>query len=180
MTSTPVNPASLTGTFRPSPKLLKLYLLHALVTTVAFPFVFLPLYFRFKTLTYRFDAEGISASWGILFRKEVFLTYRRIQDIHVTAGILQRWLGIGTVEIQTASGSSGAELSIEGMENFVAIRDFLYSKMRGATEEGAHTATTAAPASPLAAHGAGTPVEQVLTQIRDDLREVRRALEARP
>ena len=33
--------------------------------------------------------------------------------------------------MQTASGNSGAEMSIEGIREFETVRDFLYSKMRG-------------------------------------------------
>src|SRR5215204_3027083 len=99
---------------RPAPVLLRYYLIIALFTTVAFPVVFLPLYFRFHTLRFRFDEEGLSVSWGILFRREVHLTYRRIQDIHLTRNLLQRWMGLATVEIQTASGNAAATMKIEG------------------------------------------------------------------
>jgi len=47
---------------------------------------------------------------GILFRREVNLTYARIQDIHLRSGLIQRWLRLANVQIQTASGSSGPEL----------------------------------------------------------------------
>jgi uncharacterized membrane protein YdbT with pleckstrin-like domain len=120
---------------RPAPVLLRYYLVIALFSTVAFPAVFLPLYFRYHTLRFRFDGEGISISWGILFRREVHLTYRRIQDIHVTRNLLQRWMGLATVQIQTASGNASAEIKVEGVLEADALRDFLYSKMRGAREE---------------------------------------------
>ena len=68
---------------------------------------------------------------GILFRTEINLTYARIQDIHLRSGIIQRWLGIADVQVQTASGSSGPELVIEGFKEFEQIRDFLYTRMRG-------------------------------------------------
>ena len=68
---------------------------------------------------------------GILFRREVNLTYARIQDIHLRSGFIQRWLGLADIQIQTASGSAGAELVIEGFKEFEAIRDFLYTRMRG-------------------------------------------------
>jgi len=64
---------------RPSPKLLYYYLTSSLVATVAFPLVAIPLYFKYHTLRYRFDSEGVSMSWGILFRREINLTYKRIQ-----------------------------------------------------------------------------------------------------
>src|SRR4029077_14856546 len=109
------------------------------------------------TLKYRFDEEGVSASWGSLFRREVVLTYARIQDIHLSRNIFERWLGIGTVQIQTAAGSSSAEMSIEGTQRFEEIRDFLYSRMRGHEK--------AKPAVVPAASGGGEAVA-LLREIR--------------
>ena len=74
-------------------------------------------------------------SWGLLFRREVHLTHRRIQDIHLTRNVIQRWMGLATVAIQTASGSSTPEMKIEGILQAAELRDFLYSKMRGARDE---------------------------------------------
>lgn len=117
---------------RPDPVLMKYYLIWSLLTGPAFPFLLIPLYFRYKTLRYRFDEEGVWMAWGLLFRREINLSYRRIQDIHVTRGILQRWMGIATVSIQTAAGSAMPEMSIEGILDPDALRDFLYARMRGA------------------------------------------------
>jgi putative membrane protein len=39
------------------------------------------------------------------------------------------------VAVQTASGSAGAEMTIEGIRNPEALRDYLYSQMRGAKDE---------------------------------------------
>jgi uncharacterized protein len=74
---------------RPDRALLNYYLIVALLTGPGFPLAFLPLFFKYQTLRYHFDDEGISMSWGILFRREIYLTYRRIQDIHLTRNILQ-------------------------------------------------------------------------------------------
>lgn len=152
---------------RPHRNLLKLYFLQAAATLIAFPFVFLPLYFRYHTLKYTFDDEGISASWGLLFKREIFLTYRRIQDIHVSRNLIERWLGIGKVEIQTASGSSSAELVLEGMEHWDAVRDYLYRKMRG----------TGSGRSPAVAAEVDETVA-LLRAIKTDVEAVRRAVEA--
>lgn len=70
---------------RPDAKLLTLYIIRSILSG---PFIFLVLpllYFRYHTMRYRIDNDGISMKWGILFRKEVNLTYARIQDIHVTS-----------------------------------------------------------------------------------------------
>lgn len=126
---------------RPKPELLKLYLIYSAFSAVAFPITFPVLYFKYHTLKFRFDREGIGVSYGILFRREHYLTYARIQDIHLTRNLFERWLGIGSVELQTASGGAGGDLAIVGTDQFEIIRDYLYIKMRGAH---AHDGTQAA------------------------------------
>ena len=156
---------------RPHSSLLTHYALLSLLTLVAAPFVFVPLYFRYHTLRYRFDEEGIGASWGILFRREIYLTYKRIQDIHVKRNVIERWLGIGTVEVQTAAGSSSAEMKIEGLKEYEALRDYLYRHMRGHEHLQAKTGETTPPADADAV--------ALLAEIRDELAATRRALEAK-
>ena len=41
-------------------------------------------------------------------------------------------MGLATIAIQTASGNAGPEMSIEGILQADTLRDYLYSKMRGA------------------------------------------------
>lgn len=122
---------------RPHARLLTYYALCCLAIPPLFPILILPHYFRYHTMRYRFDAEGVSMRWGILFRREVILNYSRIQDIHLQSNFVERWLGLGRVLIQTASGSSNAEMTIEGLLEFEAVRDYLYAKMRGVKEKGA-------------------------------------------
>ena len=100
---------------RPHPNLFWQFMILALFTTVASPVVALVLYFRYQTLRYRFDDQGVSISYGVLFRREAFLTYKRIQDIHVKRNVVERWLSLARIEIQTASGASQAEMTIEGV-----------------------------------------------------------------
>jgi putative membrane protein len=117
---------------RPAPVLMFYYGLASLLAGPAFVVALVPLFCKYVTLRYRFDEKGISASHGVLFKRETLLTYRRIQDIHLTHNIVQRWLGLATVSVQTASGSAGAEMAIEGILEAEALRDFLYQRMRGA------------------------------------------------
>jgi uncharacterized membrane protein YdbT with pleckstrin-like domain len=118
-------------------------------------------------MRYRFDAEGISMSWGVIFHHETVVNYSRIQDIHLRSNLIERWLGLARVEVQTASAGSGAELTLEGMANPEEIRDFLYSKMRGAKIP---QALEAPPASALAA---------TMLSVAEELRAIRELVEAR-
>lgn len=133
----PSSEASLRAVRRPVSRLLFYYFLQALVTGPGL-IVVLPLrYVRFRTLRYEFDDEGVSMRWGVLFRREVSLTYARIQDLHLVSNIIERWLGLGRIQVQTASGSAEAEMTIEGLPDFEALRDALYRRMRGARSPGA-------------------------------------------
>lgn len=117
---------------RPEPRLLTYYALSAALGLIFFPFIFIPLWIRYRSLRYRIDDEGVAMSWGVLNRREVFLTYRRLQDIQMTRGIIQRKLGLADLHLHTASGSSGAEMKLEGLPDPEAFRDYLYARMRQA------------------------------------------------
>lgn len=178
---------------RPHPSLLKQYWLQALLAGPFSLFVGLALYFRYHSMRYRFDEHGITKSYGILLRREVHLAYGRIQDIHLSSGPIQRWLGLADLLVQTASGSAGAELVIEGLLEYEAMRDFLYARMRGAPErhvaKPAVEAASGASSDPVAtiassAHAQAEAARDgeaiaLLHEIRDELRAGRVALEAR-
>ena len=177
-------PESIRALERPHPDLMKYYIITAIFTgpgiIASLPYLF----FRYHTLRYRFDDEGIHMKVGILFRREINLTYARIQDIHLRSGILQRWFGLASVQIQTASGSASPELVIEGFKEFESIRDFLYTRMRGYQS---HATGAPVPASPpLSAPGATLPPNSadaetisLLLAIRDELRQTRELLQDR-
>jgi putative membrane protein len=144
---------------RPQPSLFTYYLITSISLLCAAPLALVPLYFRYHTLWYRFTDEGVSMGYGILFRRELQLTYARMQDIHLSQNILERWLGIGTLTVQTAGSGEGGNLRIVGVEEVEAIRDYLYARMRGVRTE----------ASP----------DTLLTEIRDSLNAAAAALAKR-
>jgi putative membrane protein len=164
---------SLSGTRRPARALLFYYILRAFSTRPGFVVMLPLLFFRYHTLRYDLDAEGITVRWGVLFRREVTLTYARIQDINLVSNLIERWLGLGRVQIQTASGQSDAEVTIEGLHDFEVVRDELYRRMRGARDLLGDTAATTAATRP-------TPLHEVAAALREataELRALRNALE---
>jgi uncharacterized membrane protein YdbT with pleckstrin-like domain len=162
-------PAHIAAIERPGPPLWTYYVLRAIASLIAFPVTIVVLFFRYHTMRYRFDAEGIHMRWGILIRREVMLNYSRIQDIQLRSNFVERWLGLARIEIQTASGSAGAQMTLEGLLNYIEVRDFLYSRMRGARQHGDASPVTAAPES----------LAGVLTEVARELRAIRELVEAR-
>lgn len=122
------------------------------------------MWFRYHTLRYKFTNEGISMSWGILFRREVIIQYARIQDIHLRSNLVERWFGLARVLVQTASGNAAAEMTLEGLTEFEAVRDFLYHRMRGVKEH---------PAAPSAASSTINAEADLTATLRDVAHELR-------
>jgi uncharacterized protein len=175
----PPDDAAIHAIERPHRSLWTYYWLSCLLVPPALP-ILLPYYwFRYHSMRYKFTDEGISMSWGILFRRQIIINYARIQDIHLRSNIVERWLGLAKVLIQTASGSTGAEMTLEGLQEYEAVRDFLYSKMRGVKDH-AHLPAGSAPAAPAGALSAGNAeLAAALRETAAELRAVREALERR-
>lgn len=173
---------------RPDVALFKYYLLATLpflALLPAYPFILLPMYFRYHTMRYTFSDDGISMRWGILFRREIIVNYARIQDIHLKSNIVERWLGLCRILIQTASGSQSAELTIEGIKEFELLRDFLYARMRGVKDAHAHQhlQPQTQPSAPIqAAPNSTSSADELTIVLREavhELRAIRSALEQR-
>jgi putative membrane protein len=174
----PVDAARVQAITTPDPQLWTLFIIYSVLSNVALPFVILPFFFKYKTLRYRFDDDGVSVSYGLIWRRETYLTYARIQDIHVTRNIFERWLGIGTVKIQTASGSAAATESILGLTQFQAVRNYLYARMRGHRGVRSNAELSGGTGTPALAAGSYAQAVEALTGIRDELRAVRELLES--
>ncbi|MGB9375572.1 MAG: PH domain-containing protein, partial [Jiangellales bacterium] len=55
-------------------------------------------------------ADDLLVTSGILFRRLVIVPYGRMQLVDVTAGPIDRWLGITTVQLHTAAATSDAAI----------------------------------------------------------------------
>jgi uncharacterized protein len=175
--SPPADEAAILSIERPDKSLWTYYLIGCFAFPPAFPFLILPAWFRYSTMRYRFTDEGISMRWGILFRREIIINYARIQDIHIRSNIVERWLGLARVLVQTASGNAGAEMTIEGIRDFEGLRDFLYARMRGVKEHRSPGAAggggaPGAPGTPVN----GTELASALREVAAELRQVRQLL----
>jgi putative membrane protein len=111
------------------------------------------------------------------------LSYARFQDIHLSSNVVERWLGLARIEIQTASGSAKAEMTIEGLLEYEAIRDFLYARMRGhhglSRASGDGSDREAGGGSGLSREAA-TQIAAALHDLASELRNLRGVLSDRP
>jgi membrane protein YdbS with pleckstrin-like domain len=158
---------------KPHPNLLIYYVATSFMLGPAFPALLIPRLIRFRTLRYRIDGEGVSVRWGALFRREITLNYARIQDLHLSSNVIERWLGLAKIRVQTASGGSAAEMTVEGILDVESLRDFLYSRMRGAKGQSPRVGDADVDGRSAAATEALAPI---LLAIADELRALREEL----
>ncbi|NHI83971.1 MAG: hypothetical protein EAX81_06690 [Candidatus Thorarchaeota archaeon] len=102
--------------------------------------ILVPIYFRsfsYSVLSKKGDAmPEIFTRKGIIDVTERHVPFRTITNISSRAGILDRLLGIGSVEIETAgtsvrgTGQPGPEEKIEGIVFYEELRDYILQELR--------------------------------------------------
>jgi hypothetical protein len=80
---------------------------------------------RVRAVGFAERSDDLLVTSGIMFRRLVVVPYGRMQLVDVTAGPVDRWLGITTVQLHTAAATTDA--SIPGLlpDQAAALRDRL-------------------------------------------------------
>jgi membrane protein YdbS with pleckstrin-like domain len=79
---------------------------------------------------------------GIMRVHEITTTFANIQEVRLSAGPLQKLLGLADVEVHSAGGGSGPGSSgshvarFEGVDNASEIRDFILARLRQYRDSG--------------------------------------------
>ena len=89
-----------------------------------------PAYFR--SIEYQLGEEEIIVRQGIITKVIKTVPYRTVTNIIVKRGLLDRWLGIGGVAIQTAgfSQQGGPEAMLSGLEEFESVHQHVFDALR--------------------------------------------------
>lgn len=95
----------------------------------------IPAYYR--SLEYILDSDSVKMKKGVFWRKRVTVPYRKITNVDVTQGPVQRMFNIGTIHVQTAGAggttSGQAELILLGIKDLEGLRDTIMERVRGYT-----------------------------------------------
>ena len=86
-----------------------------------------------KTMEFQIFDNEVVVRKGVVNKTEKHVPYRTVTNISTRYGVFDRLFGIGTVEIETAGKSGqkpGPEEKIEGITNFVQMRDAILEELR--------------------------------------------------
>jgi uncharacterized membrane protein YdbT with pleckstrin-like domain len=106
--------------------------------------ILIPIYVNW--MRFSIEEDEIIIHKGIINKTVKHIPFRTITNVSTRYGIYDRFFRIGTVEIETAGKSAQSlapEGKIEGIRNFVEIRDFILSKLR--KYKGTYATTTEIP-----------------------------------
>ena len=85
----------------------------------------------YRSLGYEIGDEQVIVRQGVLTRAVKHVPYRTVTNLTVKRGLLDRWLGLGTLEIQTAgiSGTQQAEQSLAGLTDADEVYDLVVARL---------------------------------------------------
>jgi len=124
-----------------------------------------------KNLTYIVQNDRITILSGILTKKEQNIPYRSITDFVLKRGPFDRYLKIGTIQVQTAGQSqtaSGYEGCLSGILDYNSVHGDLRDKLKSLHPVSESTTTS----EPI-----NLSNENVLTQILEELKKIRKNTE---
>lgn len=83
---------------------------------------------RVRSYGYAERADDLLVVSGILVRRLVIVPYGRMQMVDLTAGPIDRWLGIATVQLHTAAATTDATIPGLPPDDAAALRDRLAAR----------------------------------------------------
>ena len=125
----------------------------------------------YDTAAYRFTDEAVEYRRGVFFQQHTTVPYNRVTNVNVQQGPVERVVGSGSVGIHTAGygGQSGAELTVNGVEDYAAIGDQLLEAVRGKRPVSVESG---------AADPADVPQSDVNAELLAEVRRIRAAVES--
>lgn len=102
----------------------------------------------YRNLYYEIDEEGFNLYSGILNKKRMHVPYQRVQSVNQRATLIQRIVGVCTLNIDTAGGASNKAVVVPYMQNTRAeqlrLELFARKKMMSASGTAAQASHQAA------------------------------------
>ena len=86
----------------------------------------------FRSLRYEIQDDEVVVRAGIWTKSVKHVPYRTVTNLTVKRDVIDRWLGLGTLNIQTAgmSGQTGAEEHLVGLEAVQEVYDGVATELR--------------------------------------------------
>lgn len=81
-----------------------------------------------RATNYHITNKRIISEFSLLGRKTSSVAYDKIQDVHFSQGLIDKFFKVGTININT-SGSNLIELQLKGIENALTVKKTIEEHM---------------------------------------------------
>ena len=134
-------------------------------------YVLIPPYYR--SISYELGPEEIIVQKGIITKVQTVVPYRMVTNVSVKRGILDRWMGLGTLDVHTAgfSQQTTPEAKLAGLEDHERVHQAVMASLRR-FRDGA--GVTAPEVSTVPAEAKGS-ITGLLQEILDEVKALRAA-----
>jgi uncharacterized protein len=82
----------------------------------------------YRSYGYAERGDDLIVTQGVFVKRLIVVPYGRMQFVDVTAGLLERWMGIATVRMHTAAATTDAEIPGLPASQAAQLRDRLAQK----------------------------------------------------
>ncbi|MFX0125237.1 MAG: PH domain-containing protein [Candidatus Hodarchaeota archaeon] len=152
---------------------LDLVFIYLLIWLCIIPILFALIDYYVRTMEFAILDNEVILKKGVLNKEVKHIPFRTITNVSSRYGIYDGFFRLGTCEIETAGKSGqqmGPEGKIEGIKNFIEVRDLILEMLRQFRGQYA-TTTELEPPPPLPTTGVGFHREML-----NELREIKRIL----
>jgi uncharacterized protein len=101
---------------------------YVVIAIIGFAWIWWIIGRRVRSFGYAERADDLLVVSGILVRRLVIVPYGRMQMVDLTAGPIDRWLGISTVQLHTAAATTDATIPGLLPVDAAALRDRLAAR----------------------------------------------------
>lgn len=91
-----------------------------------------------RRFTYRMEEDEFRVESGVITKKKKYISLERIQTVNTSEGIFQRIFGLVRVQIETAGGTDGPEVSLTAITKAEAeqLKQAIFNRKKSLEQEG--------------------------------------------
>jgi uncharacterized protein len=108
-------------------------ILFVFITIMVLVRIWIPAFYR--SIEYGIDDDAVKMNCGVFFKRRVTVPFRKITNVDISQGPLQRMFNVGTIHVQTAGagGAQGAqaELRFSGIRELDELKERIMDGVRG-------------------------------------------------
>ncbi len=108
------------------------FIIYAICSFVVMLMCFALIYFYVPTISYEIGDQDVIVRKGLITRTEQVVPYRTITNVDVKRGLIERWMGLGSIVLHTAGYSQTAEAEgrLAGLANYEEVRAGVLEALR--------------------------------------------------